>query len=473
MPLVAGIDTSTQSCKVVVRDAETGELVRAGSALGTPTAPRLIRTSGGTALQVAIEAAGGIDDVAAIAVGGQQHGMVCLDESGEVVRPALLWNDTRSAQAAEELIADLGGGEAGQTRLGRGGRLGAGRVVHGDQAALARPARARQRRAGRGGLPAARLPDLAAERVDRHRASSSPTAATRAARRTGHLPRASIGSTCSSSPSVESSSVPRVLGPPSRPAGRPPARSSAREPATTRRPHSASAPQPAMSWCRSVRRASPVQSRETAPADAVRTGRGLRRRHRPVPPAGRHPECRPGARRGVPNSSASITTVWPALAMAAPAGADGLVLVPYLEGERTPNRPDATGALHGLRLATSTPAHLARAMVEGHAVRPGRRPRCVACAGRRGATPHPDRRRSALQRRTADRADGAGLAGHGAAESGSTSPTVPPGRPPGCCPVQPNRRSGRKREPSLFEAEPTPQVRDRYARVRDLTAPQV
>jgi xylulokinase len=53
------------------------------------------------------------------------------------------------------------------------------------------------------------------------------------------------------------------------------------------------------------------------------------------------------------------------LALSAPAGADGLVLVPYFEGERTPNRPDATGTLHGMRLATTTPAHLARAAVEG------------------------------------------------------------------------------------------------------------
>ena len=53
------------------------------------------------------------------------------------------------------------------------------------------------------------------------------------------------------------------------------------------------------------------------------------------------------------------------LALGAPPGADGLVLVPYLEGERTPNLPDATGAVHGLTLATATPAHLARAAVEG------------------------------------------------------------------------------------------------------------
>ncbi len=64
-----------------------------------------------TALQEAIAQAGGLDDVAAVSVGGQQHGMVCLDENGEVVRPALLWNDIRSAQAARDLIAELGGPE--------------------------------------------------------------------------------------------------------------------------------------------------------------------------------------------------------------------------------------------------------------------------------------------------------------------------------------------------------------------------
>jgi xylulokinase len=41
------------------------------------------------------------------------------------------------------------------------------------------------------------------------------------------------------------------------------------------------------------------------------------------------------------------------------------VLVPYLEGERTPDRPNATGSLHGLTLSTAQPAHLARAAVEG------------------------------------------------------------------------------------------------------------
>lgn len=50
---------------------------------------------------------------------------------------------------------------------------------------------------------------------------------------------------------------------------------------------------------------------------------------------------------------------------AAPAGADGLLFLPYLNGERTPNLPQGTGVLHGLRTTNMTPAHLARAAVEG------------------------------------------------------------------------------------------------------------
>jgi xylulokinase len=53
------------------------------------------------------------------------------------------------------------------------------------------------------------------------------------------------------------------------------------------------------------------------------------------------------------------------LALSAPAGSGGLVVVPYLEGERTPDRPNSTGAVHGLTLSTAEPAALARATVEG------------------------------------------------------------------------------------------------------------
>src|SRR3954468_17469997 len=110
MSLVAGINSATQAGKVVIRDAETGKLVRQGRA-SHPDGTEVHPDAWWAALQEAIDQAGGLDDVAAASVAGQQHGMVVLDENGEVVRPALLWNDTRSAGAAADLIAELGGPE--------------------------------------------------------------------------------------------------------------------------------------------------------------------------------------------------------------------------------------------------------------------------------------------------------------------------------------------------------------------------
>ena len=108
LKLVAGVDSSTQSCKVVIRDAATGQLVREGRAThpdGTEVAP----SHWVSALDTAIAAAGGLDDVSAISIGGQQHGMVALDSQGAVIRDALLWNDTRSADAAAALNKEVGG----------------------------------------------------------------------------------------------------------------------------------------------------------------------------------------------------------------------------------------------------------------------------------------------------------------------------------------------------------------------------
>ncbi|MBT8224304.1 MAG: xylulokinase [Dactylosporangium sp.] len=108
--LVAGVDCSTQSTKVLVCDAETGEIVRSGTAKH-PDATEVEPAVWWRALLAASDG-GLLDGVVAISVGGQQHGMVCLDADGTPVRPALLWNDTRSAAAAKDLVAELGGAEA-------------------------------------------------------------------------------------------------------------------------------------------------------------------------------------------------------------------------------------------------------------------------------------------------------------------------------------------------------------------------
>lgn len=107
MPLVAGIDSSTQSCKVVIADTDTGLIVREGRA-SHPYSSEIDPAIWWRALQEAISAAGSFVDVAAWAISAQQHGMVALDSEGQVIRPALLWNDTRSAKAAEDLIAEFG-----------------------------------------------------------------------------------------------------------------------------------------------------------------------------------------------------------------------------------------------------------------------------------------------------------------------------------------------------------------------------
>jgi xylulokinase len=111
--LVAGVDSSTSACKVEVRDADTGALVGSGRAPHPATTPPRSEQDPAAwwaAFEAAATEAGVFGDnrPAAIAVGGQQHGMVVLDEAGEVIRPAKLWNDTESAGDAVELVDALG-----------------------------------------------------------------------------------------------------------------------------------------------------------------------------------------------------------------------------------------------------------------------------------------------------------------------------------------------------------------------------
>ncbi|MFE6735065.1 xylulokinase [Microbacterium sp. NPDC057650] len=110
MALVIGVDSSTQSCKVVVRDASTGAVVRSGRA-SHPEGTEVDPEAWWVALQHALTEAGGLDGVSAVSIAGQQHGLVALDAEGRVIRPALLWNDTRSAGAAADLVTELGADE--------------------------------------------------------------------------------------------------------------------------------------------------------------------------------------------------------------------------------------------------------------------------------------------------------------------------------------------------------------------------
>ncbi|MBM7051565.1 MULTISPECIES: xylulokinase [unclassified Rothia (in: high G+C Gram-positive bacteria)] len=112
---VLGIDSSTQSCKALLVNAETGEVVderRASHPVGTEVDPRAWVEALHDVTQDVLPKAD------AISIAGQQHGMVLLDENNEVVRDALLWNDTRSAGEAEELTAFLGGPQRAAEKVG-------------------------------------------------------------------------------------------------------------------------------------------------------------------------------------------------------------------------------------------------------------------------------------------------------------------------------------------------------------------
>ncbi len=114
MPLVVGVDSSTTSCKVQVRDADSGTLVASGRAPHPQTTPPRSEQDP-HAWEVAVSRASamaGVQDShpAAISFAAQQHGAVILDSHGDVVRPAKLWNDTESASDAEKLLDELPGG---------------------------------------------------------------------------------------------------------------------------------------------------------------------------------------------------------------------------------------------------------------------------------------------------------------------------------------------------------------------------
>ena len=371
MPLVAGIDSSTQSCKVVIRDAETGALVRQGSARH-PAGSEVHPDAWWDALQDAIAMAGGLDGVTAVSVGGQQHGMVCLDASGEVVRPALLWNDTRSAPAAAALIKEAGRGSEDDGRLYWARTTGTVPVASITATKLRWLAENEPDNAARtaavclphdwlswrlaGFGPGSGAEGLAALRTDRSDASGTGLLVARYRR----LPlRACWKARWGTSPSC----LP----------------SSRRWPATSATPAGALIGPGAGDNAGAALGVAAgvgdvvvsigtsgtvfaVADRPTAdPLGFVAGFADATGHYLPL-------VCTLNASRVLDATAALLSVGLPRLselALSARPGAGGLAFVPYFEGERTPNLPDATGSLHGMTLQNFTPENLARAAVEG------------------------------------------------------------------------------------------------------------
>ncbi|WP_432987305.1 xylulokinase [Dactylosporangium sp. CA-233914] len=357
MTLVAGVDTSTQSTKVLVCDADTGAVVREGRA-GHPDGTEVAPGHWWRAFQEAT-AGGLLDGVAAIGVGGQQHGMVLLDEAGEVVRDALLWNDTRSAGAAEDLIAELPGAAAGWAEA-----VGLVPVASFTVTKLRWVARHEPEVAAR--AAAVVLPHDWITHLLRADRGGGPTTDRGDASGTGYwspatgqyrpdLVRMAFG---------RDLALPRVAGP-AQVVG---------ETASGALLAPGTGDNMAAALGLGLRPGDLVVSLGTSgtvfgvseapvadPSGAVAGFADASGRHLPL-------VATLNAARVLTAAAGLLGVALSTLddlALSAEPGAGGLTLLPYLDGERTPNLPDARGLLNGLTRGNASPANLARAAYEG------------------------------------------------------------------------------------------------------------
>ena len=358
--LVAGVDSSTQSVKIVIREANTGELVREGRAAhpdGTEIDPALWSS----ALNTAISNAGGLDGVDAISIAGQQHGMVALDSDGAVIRPALLWNDTRSAQAALDLNAEQGG----NAQISR--KVGSVLVASFTASKLRWMADHEPQNAAK--VAAVALPhdwlswqlqggkDLNKLFTDRSDASGTgyfdPT--------TSHYREDILRLALRHDSEIV---LPTIIAPNkfggATQSGIPIAAGAGDNAGAAlglqAQPGDVVISLGTSGTAFAVSDTPTHDSTGAVAGFADATGRFL-----PL-------VCTLNAARILDAATRILGKTHDevgALALSSIAGAHGLTLLPYFEGERTPNRPDATGVFSGMNLNNSNPADIARAMIEG------------------------------------------------------------------------------------------------------------
>ena len=351
MTLVAGIDSSTQSTKVVLCQAEDGMVVGTGSAphpAGTECDPQ--------AWWAALQQAGSglLDRAAAIAVAGQQHGMLVLDADGTVIRPALLWNDLRSSAAAADLVAELGGAQwwAEQT-----GSVPKASFTVTKLRWLAQHELANARRVARVMLPHDWLTwrlGAADPVTDRGDASGTGYFATSAGRWLPDVAKAALG---------HEPLLPRVAGPGAivgetahgalLAAGTGDNMAAALGLGLAPGEVAVSVGTSGTAFAVSSVPAADPSGAVAGFADA--TGRFL-----PL-------VCTVNAGLVLSAVAAMTGTDLAGLsqrALSAEAGAGGVTLLPYFDGERTPDRPQSAGAMSGLTTRNATAQNLARAAVE-------------------------------------------------------------------------------------------------------------
>lgn len=465
--LVAGVDSSTQSTKVVLCRADDGAIVGTASAPhpdGTECDPEHWWQALGKAGD------GLLDQAAAVGVAAQQHGMVALDEAGQVIRPAILWNDMRAAPQTRELIAELGGPAEWARRTGSvppvsftvtklrwlaerepdsarrlhrvvlphdwlTWRLGSGPPGAGSTGQDGEPVTDRGDASGTGYFsPAANewLPDIA------ERALGRPVATPRLAG-----PSEVVGNTAAGA----------VLSP-----GTGDNMGAALGLGIAEGDVVVSIGTSGTTYAMTSAPAADVTGSVAGFADA--TGNFL-----PLVATVNAARVLTVTARLLGTDASGLSD----LALAAGPGAGGLTLLPYFDGERSPNRPDATGVLNGVTSTNLTRENLARAAVEavlcsladgiGNLAGCGITPERVVLIGGAARSPAVRSIAPAIFGVPVTVPDPAEYVAVGAARqaawalAGAAGPPDWPGPPA-----------------ETFTADPRPDIRDRYATLRDDTA---
>ncbi|WP_018155199.1 xylulokinase [Demetria terragena] len=356
--MVAGVDSSTQSCKVVVCDAETGTVLREGRA-AHPDGTAIDAGRWWEAYQLAT-ADGLLDGVEAISVAGQQHGMVTLDDDDELVRDALLWNDTRSADAATDLIDEFGGASfwAGAVGLIPVASFTVSKVRW---LAEHEPKNAEKVRTVV--LPHDWLTGRILQEgngfqrwtTDRGDASGTGYWSAREGEYRPEIVRAAFG---------RELNLPEVLGPSER----------AGQTSDGRIVAAGTGDNMGAALGLGLRPGDVVLSLGTSGTvfadhdESVADERGYVAGFASASGGHLPLVCTLNAARVLTAGASMLGTDLAGLdelAMRAEPGAGGLTMLPYLDGERTPNLPGATGLLGGITRTNATPENVARACVEG------------------------------------------------------------------------------------------------------------
>ena len=375
--LVIGIDSGTQSTKALVVDAKSGKLLGEGSRAyglisGLPAGAKeqhpadwidATESSIRAALKQAKATAG---EVRAIGVSGQQHGFVPLDKKGEVIRPAKLWCDTSTADECEEIMAKLGGLKGSVKELGNAVLPGftAGKILW-----LKKNEPKNFRRLAKVLLPHDYLNFWLTGNAVMEFGDASGTALLNVRTRKWSK------KTLKAIDAGLEAKLPKLISS-DQPAGTLQAATARRLGLRTDVLVSAGGGDNMMGAIGTGNTRPGVVTASFGTSGTIYACAG-----KPViDPKGEIAAFCDSTNRWLPLLCTMNVTVatelirkdfkwthaqYEAAARKAPAGSDGLLLLPYLEGERTPNVPDGTGVYFGVRAGTFTEKHFARATMEG------------------------------------------------------------------------------------------------------------